>query len=105
MCQGQHCDEQQRDDPGTCFYFLGISAENTDHDVGDQAEGNSVGNVVGKGHHGKGQEGGNRGFEVVPIDVLDRRYHQDADVNQRGGGGATGNQLCHGAEEHGHKEE
>ncbi|MBR6541899.1 MAG: sugar ABC transporter permease, partial [Anaerotignum sp.] len=45
VCQQQHCNEQCADDPGAAFDFLDLTAEYSDHDVGDQTESDAVGDV------------------------------------------------------------
>ena len=105
MGQHQHCHEQGSDDPGAALDLLAVAAENADDDVGDQAKGDAVGDIVGKGHDGQGQESGNGDLQIVPVDILHAAHHQEAHIDQGGSGGAAGDQLGNGTQEHGREEE
>lgn len=105
MGEQKHRNKQCGYDPGASSDLLEIATEHADNNVGDQTERNAVGAVVGKRHHGQGQKCGDCNPKVVPVHVLYRAHHQEADINQCSGSGAAGNQLSDGAEEHCHKEE
>ena len=105
MSQQQHRHKQEGDDPGADLDLLEIPAEGTDHHIGDQSEGDSIGNIIGKGHHGKSKKRGNGNLEVRPVDLFHRTHHQNPDIDQSGGGGTPGHQLGNGAQKHGDKEE
>ena len=69
MRQQQHCNEQSGNDPGTALDLLGLTAEDSDDNVRDQAECDTVGNVISKGHDTQSQEGGNCNAQIIPVDV------------------------------------
>ena len=94
MGQEEHCDEECGDDPGADLDLLYVAAEDADHDVGDETEGDAVGDVIGKGHERQREEGGNRVSEVAPVDVRDRHHHEEADVDQRRRRSAARDELC-----------
>ena len=50
MGQQQHGNEQPRDDPGASLDFFEVTAEHADDDIRDQAKGDTVGNILCKGH-------------------------------------------------------
>ena len=79
MSQNQHCHKQGSDHPGTAFDFLEVTAEDTDHDVGDQAESDTVGDPRGIGTVTKGIG------KHIGID------HQNIDHGKEGG--HAGNKL------------
>lgn len=70
MGQKQHCDKQDCDHPGASFDLPDISAEDADNNVGNQAESDTVGDIVGKRHNGQRQECGDGNFQIIPIVVL-----------------------------------
>ena len=70
MGQKEHCNEQSANDPGTAFHFLEITTENADDNIGNQAESDTVGDIVCKGHHSQSQEGGNCNSQIVPVDIF-----------------------------------
>ena len=93
MCQKKHGDEKRSNDPGARLYLFDISAAYAYYNVGDKTEGDSVRDVVCKGHQGQGKKSGNRDLEIVPFDVLDRHHHEDSHVDQRRSSSTAGYQL------------
>lgn len=93
MCQKQHCDKQECDHPGAAFDFFKVTAENADDNVGNQSESNTIGDIIRKWHDGQGEESGNCGFQIVPVDILNGSHHQKAHINQSRSGSASGNEL------------
>ena len=100
----EHHGEENADDPGARLDFLDLAGKELDQDVGDQAEGDAVGDVVGKRHNRHGEERGNRRGRIAPLDVLDAADHEDADIDQRGSRRTGRNQARDRREEHGDEE-
>ena len=104
MREEEHRKEQHGDYPCADLYFPDLSCEHLDHDIGEKSESDSVGNVIGKRHHCKGKESGNRRGNILPIDILDASHHKNADIDEGGTVRKSGNQLCKRSEEKcGHK--
>ena len=82
--QQEHCGEEGADDPGGGVDLLGFAGEEADKDVGDEAEADAVGDVVGEGHHGERQEGRDRDGGIRPVDIAHAGDHQGADIDERG---------------------
>ncbi len=101
----EHNGKQDADDPGPQLDLLELAGEGVDDNVGDHTEGNTVGNVVGEGHQSHGQEGGNCGAGIAPFDVLDSADHEDAYIDQGGGGCTAWNHSGYRSQEHGDEEE
>lgn len=58
-----------------------------DEDVRDDASDEAVGDAVGEGHHGDGQESGDRVAHVVPVDLGGGFHHHGSDDDERAAGG------------------
>ena len=67
--------------------------------VGDETEGDSVGNTVAQRHEQSGEESRNRFGEVIPFDFLESRSHHDTNYNQRGSSGSGRNRADKGGQE------
>ncbi len=104
MGQEEHCGEEDCNNPGACIDVLSLAGEGLDGNIGDQAEGNTVGDIVGQGHDSHGQEADNSGGGIVPENVLDIAHHQNADINQSGSSCAGRNELGNRSEEHSNEE-
>ena len=98
--QEEHQREQDADDPRAGVDFLDLAGEDLHEHIGDQTEGDTVGDVVGQGHERDRHEAGHGGGRIVPVDVADVGHHQNADVDQRRGAGVGRDELRHGGEEH-----
>ena len=105
MREEQHQEEQDRDDPGADLDFADLAGEDTDEHIGDQAERDAVGDVVGEGHHRHREERGQSNGRIHPVEVLDAVDHQNADIDEGRSGGRRRDERGDGAEEHGDEEE
>ena len=102
--QEEHQGKQDADDPGAHIDLLDLAGEDLHEHIGDQAEGDTIGDVVGQGHERHGDKAGHGSGGIVPGDVADVGHHQHAHINQGRGAGVGGDQLGHGGEEHGDEE-
>jgi len=96
----EHEGEEDRDDPGASIDLLDLAGEDLDEDVGDEAEGDTVGDVVGQRHERDGHEAGNRSGGIVPVDGADIRHHENADIDQSRSAGVGRDELCDRRKEH-----
>ena len=79
--------------------FLELAARNLDERVGDEAEADTIGDGVGKRHHGDRQEARYGNLNVLPVDVGRVAKHQHANDNERRRGRSAGDDASDGAEE------
>ena len=82
MGEEEHESEENCDNPGAGVDFLCLACEELDGNVGDKTESDTVGNVVGEGHHGNGQESGNGDGRVIPVNVLYTADHKNTYIDK-----------------------
>src|SRR5690606_27970140 len=73
--------------------------------VGQEAQGDAVGDGEGQRHHHHGNDRRDGIGVVLPVDVRHAAHHQHRDIDQRTGGGAGGNHAGQRGEEHGGQEQ
>src|ERR1044072_3936044 len=98
-------DEEGGEDEEQPVVLADLAAQQLDQRVGGDAEGEAVGDREGQRDQRDGEEGGDRDFGIVPLDVDERCYNQPADQDQRGGGRGKGHELGIGRDEHREEEE
>lgn len=96
----EHCGEQYADDPGAEADIFDLAGEELDEDVGDKAERNTIGDIVGERHDRHGHERGNCRRSIAPVDFLDAADHKNAHEDERSGGCTARNERGNGRKEH-----
>ena len=79
--------------------LLRFAAHDLDDAVKQEAGRNAVGNAVAVRHEDAGEEAGDRVLHGLPLDVLERAEHHDADDDQRRGDRRIRNRADDGREE------
>lgn len=105
VSEEEHCSKQGSYYPCAAVDFFHLSGEHLDGDVGDEAECDAVGNVVGERHHCDGEERRKSDRRICPLDLLDAAYHEDADIDERCGICTCGDECNDGREEHCNEEQ
>ena len=78
-------EEGDRGDPHERVDVRGLAVEDLDDDVADEAEADTLADVVGQRDADDRQERREGLFEVVPGDLANRPHHQEADDDECAG--------------------
>ena len=73
--------------------------------MGDEAEGDAVGNVICERHHGDRHKGWNGHSRVAPVDIFDSAHHENAYIDEGRCCSIGRYELCDRRQEHGYKEQ
>ena len=97
--ENELAEEEKRDDGNADILLRVFAGEESDENVGDTADTDTVCDRVGKGHHDERQECGNCAAKVSHIDLGEVLEHENAYVDESGSGSSRRNDACKGSEE------
>ena len=89
--------EHEREDGGDGADVFDFARAQLDDRVRDEARRDAVRDGIGEAHDGDGEEGGNGGCGVFPVDIDHVAHHQYAHVDERARRGALRDERGDGA--------
>ena len=103
---GEELDKEQRGNHvGQNADILSLAGEHLDKGVGDEAQADGVADGAGDRHTDEHDGHRQHLVHVAEVHILEALEHQNADIDQRGGGRSAGDDGGDGGEEHAGEEQ